>query len=49
MPADLATNQPPDSAWKADSANIAYGMVSIWLMVVKTRDEIANSKKPASK
>jgi hypothetical protein len=44
----LQRTSPSDSAWKADSANIAYGMVSIWLMVVKTRDEIANSKKPAS-
>jgi hypothetical protein len=32
---------------EAGSANIAYGMVSIWLTAVKTRDEIAERQKPA--
>jgi hypothetical protein len=46
MPADLATNQPLGfGLWKAGSANIAYGMVSIWLTAVKTRVEIAEWQK----
>src|SRR5579863_7127679 len=44
----LQTNRPSDSAPGADWAIIAYGMVSIWLTMIKRGGECLKRKKSAS-